>query len=390
MKDEVQAARKKKNRKEGIVKAAAIILALLVLVSVAAYRFNDVTWSGLNDYVSGILSGAGKGEGYPFSLGSAEVLDVGLIGGEAALLTDKNVTVLDSTARKRSVINHAFSTPMMKQNSGRLLLLDVGGTAYRLQSKTKLLYEGKTETKILTGAVGKNGNYALALRGESSTSKLLVYNSRQKLLFEWACAKEHIIAVDLSDNGRQAVVSVIGAQNGAPYTRVLVFDFDYNEPLGTYEYPDSVISNVSFLNGKSILLYGSSDMHFIAKDGTKTDVDLSINKLSRVFTDDGNMTAAILSKYGSVSDKLLCVYDKNGEKLFETAVDRAVRDVSCDGTYITVLTQNSILNYNRKGELISETEVGADALKCYTDGRRVFVWENGEIGLYSAVQTEKK
>ena len=53
---------------------------------------------------------------------------------------------------------------------------------------------------------------------------------------------------DISDKGDRVAVSVIGAENGELYTRVLIFDFDYQEPVFEYNYGSNTVSKVSILS----------------------------------------------------------------------------------------------------------------------------------------------
>ena len=53
---------------------------------------------------------------------------------------------------------------------------------------------------ILTGSLGKDGSVAIATRAEDAQSMLTVYNSKEKEIFVWKCAKENIISCDVSDN----------------------------------------------------------------------------------------------------------------------------------------------------------------------------------------------
>ena len=173
------------------------------------------------------------------------------------VLGDDATFVLDNTARKLGYTQHAFSNPVAYSAGGRVLLLDVGETSLRVLSKTKVLYEENFPHKLLTGAIGKDGTVAIASRGASSQSMLTVYNKNHKEVFVWNCAAENIIAVAVSDNGKRAAVSAVGAENGELYCKVHIFDFSYSEPIASFTYADTV-SGVQFLSGNRLLVYGKN------------------------------------------------------------------------------------------------------------------------------------
>lgn len=259
--------------------------------------------------------------------------------------------------------------------------MDVGETSLRVLSKTKVLYEESFPHKLLTGAIGKNGAVAVASRGESSQSMLTVYNKNHKEIFVWHCAAENIVAVAVSDNGKRAAVSAVGAKNGEMYCKVHIFDFAYGEPIASFDYTQTV-SGLQFLSGDRLLLYGKNV--FTITDGTEKvlEEDLSLNTLSRLYTDDNGFTAAVLSKYGSSASKIIKGYDRKGNLLFETELSQSVKGVSCDNMYVSVLTDSFLYNFNHKGETVGKSAVDADGLQPFTDGKYTYVYTMSGIQRY--------
>ena len=148
------------------------------------------------------------------------------------------------------------------------------------------------------------------------------------MIFSRKCAKENIVAIDISDNGKLAAVSVVGAENGELYSRVLIFDFSYEEAVSEFDFGSDIISGVNFLKGDTLLITGENVFSIVKNKTDKQDEDLSLNSLSRISVSDNNVVAAVLSKYGSSSAKILNVYNRNGEKLFTVDIASAVKSVS--------------------------------------------------------------
>ncbi|MGN0571549.1 MAG: DUF5711 family protein [Candidatus Fimenecus sp.] len=380
---------KAQTRSLAVLKAVCMIAVLLILVVIAAYRFGNITFSSVGDYFTALVSDTKSGDGYPYYFESTNVESVQTVGSDLFVLGDDATFVLDNTARKLGYTQHTFSNPVSYSAGGRVLLLDVGETSFRVLSKTKILYEENFPHKLLTGAIGKDGTVAVASRGESSQSMLTVYNKNHKAVFVWNCASENIIAVAVSDNGKRAAVSAVGAENGELYCKVHIFDFSYSEPIASFTYANTV-SGLQFLSGNRLLMYGKNVFTVIADDESVLEEDLSLNTLSRVYTDDRHFTAAVLSKYGSSASKIIRGYDRKGNLLFETELSESVKGVSCDGTYVSVLTDNFLYSYNHKGELVGKSAVDADCLKPFTDGKYTYVYAMSGIQRYKTTGFSEK
>lgn len=167
-------ARKKNKGQEHIVKlikSVSTVLVILILLFIMADKFGNITFSSVGDYISSAVSGTKRGDGYPYLFDSLQVKDVKAIGSDLILINDSSTVVLDSTARKVSEIQHTYSSPLCYGNSGRVLLADIGGNAFKIMSKTKTLYEGTTDKKIISAAIGKTVLRQL-LRAEQIHSRI--------------------------------------------------------------------------------------------------------------------------------------------------------------------------------------------------------------------------
>ncbi len=195
--------------------------------------------------------------------------------------------------------------------------------------------------------------------------------------------KENIVAIDISDNGKLAAVSVVGAENGELYSRVLIFDFSYEEAVSEFDFGSDIISGVNFLKGDTLLITGENVFSIVKNKTDKQDEDLSLNSLSRISVSDNNVVAAVLSKYGSSSAKILNVYNRNGEKLFTVDIASAVKSVSCDNQRVSVLTDSELICFDMKGNEVSGHSVESDGIRCFSDGTYTYVYSTSKISAYS-------
>ncbi len=390
---------KKKSKKLSIslksaktLKLMAIIFVVLLLVIIAAAQFGGVTFSTISDSIRTSLAGIGSGEGFPYSMNGIEITDAVMTNSDLVLVQDDTIKVLDSTAKELSNLTHKYDHPVMSSNSGRILLYDEGGTSFRVQSKTRILYEKELEHMIFTGAMGKDGSVAIATSASGAESMLTVYDDKEDVVFVWKCAKEHIVSCDVSNNGKLFAVSVMGVDNGSVYSKVYIFNKKKTEPKATFEYKDTAISSVQFLSNETVFVLGNNVCEIIKGDEVKQKVDVSVNTPSQLYISDNNVAVLVLSKYSSTTKKIIKVYNKSGAELFSQEIDGLVKSVSTDGKYVAVLTDDNIQIYNTKGKLVGSADVNTDAEKVIVSSRNTYVYSLDKIQRYSSVgdNTEEK
>lgn len=376
-----------KNTKK--LKLVAIIVVVLLLIMLAAAQFGGVTFSTISDSVRTFFAGLGSGDGYPYQISGMVIGDATVTNSDLVLLYDDSVKVLDTTAKELSSISHKYDHPVMQSNSGRVLLYDEGGNKFKVQSKTRTLYEKETKYMILTGSLGKDGSVAVATRAEDAQSMLTVYNSKEKEIFVWKCAKENIISCDVSDNGKLIAVSVLGVENGSVYSKVYIFDKKKDSPKASFTYQDSAVSSIRFLSNETLFVLGNNICSVI-KDGKEEQVNVSVNTPYMIHISDNNTAVLVLSKYSSTTQKLVNVYDKSGRELFSNEIDGLVKSVSTDGKYVGVLTDNNVQIYNMKGERVGSASVNTDAEKVIVSGRNTYVYSADKIEKFSSVGENKE
>ncbi len=372
------------------LKLLAIILVILLLIIIAAAQFGGVTFSTISDNIRTAIAGIGSGDGYPYSMNGIEISDGGITNSDLLLVYDDTVKVLDSTAKELSNLTHSFDHPVMSSNSGRALIYDEGGKTFRVQSKTRVLYEKELDYIILTGAMGKDGTVAIGSRAKDAQSMLTVYNTKHEEIFVWKCAKENIISCDVSDNGKLFAVTVLGVNNGSVYSKVYIFNKRDAEPKATFEYKDSAVTSVQFLSNETLFVFGNNICEVIKGEKVKEEIDVSVNTPYKLYISDNNTAVLVLSKYSSTTQKIIKVYSKSGSELFTQEIHGLVKSVATDGKYTGVLTDENVQIYNNKGEMCGSASVNTDAEKVMISGRNTYVYSVDKIEKFSSVSDNEK
>lgn len=372
------------------LKLLAVVFVVLLLIVLAAGQFGGVTFSTITDHIRTAVAGIGSGDGYPYRMNGIEIGDAGVTNSDLILVYDDTVKVLDSTAKEISNIPHTYDHPIMSCNSGRALVYDIGAKHFRVQSKTRTLYEKELDYIILTGAMGKDGTVAIASRTSDAQSMLTVYDSNEEEIFVWKCAKENIISCDVSDNGKLYAVSVLGVDNGSVYSKVYIFNKRDTEPKATFEYKDSAVSSVQFLSNETLFVFGNNICQVIKGEKVKENIDVSVNTPYKLYISDNNTAVVVLSKYSSTTQKIIKVYNKSGSELFTQEIDGLIKSVSTDGKYTAVLTDENVQIYNTKGKLTGSAVVNTDAEKVMVSGRNTYVYSADKIEQFSSVSDNQK
>lgn len=370
------------------MKLISVILVILILVSIAAAQISGVNFSMIQEGFRTMLAKIGSGNGFPYSMSGITASDLLNAGSDLVLVDDSGIRVIDSTAKEISNIEHNFDHPIAESSGGRILLYDIGANQFRIQSKTRVLFEKKTDYLILTAALGKDGSCAVATRADGAESMLTVYDKKNKEVFRWACAKEHIVSCDVSDNGKKYVVAVLGVENGSVYSKVYVFEKDKTDFSASFEYKDSALTQVKFLDGDKFMVFGNNVCEIIDGKTVSNKIDVSVNTPSRLFVSDNNTAVLVLSKYSSTTQKIIKAYNKSGQELFSAEVTGIVKSVSTDGKYVAVLTDSQVYVYNTKGEMTGKAEITSDPIDVAVYGKHTYVFESEGIFEYSSVNTE--
>lgn len=364
-----------------------LLLALVVSFLVAFLCLGEIGMSNFTDARSGLVSAFSPGKGYPVTINSADLLSADRIGNGLVLLEHDKVTVLDPSAKRTLVEQHTFADPVIETVNGRSLLFDRGAGQFRIQSRTRILHQGDAKLPILAATIGKNGSYAVATKAETATSEFSVYNSRKELVFQWQCAGERIAALALSNNGRLAAVVVIGTEQAELFSKIFVFRVDSAEPMASFAFPETVIARVCFGKSDTLLAFGDNLVSVMdIKAQSKRDTPFGADSLHRWSVHESGKAVVVLSVFGNTSrNRVLCL-DAEGQSLFDINIDDEVRRVSCDKSYLCVLTAREVLRYNNKGELVGKSDAGDEDRRVVSAGRHCFIVRDREIHRESTIE----
>jgi len=359
----------------------SVLLALMLLI-IAMSALQLATWASIKDGFKSFFTSLAPGKGYPYSISSDEVQCIEPLGGDLYVVTDDKALTLDTTGKVVNTAEHTYANPGLYTNGSRGILYNRGENRYRVVNRTDTVYEGSTAEgeEILTAAIGKRGNIALATRSDKATSRLTVYDNKyDDPVFVWNCADYTITSVSLSDNGDMAAVTVFGAVGAECYSKVFVFDFDYSEPVSETEYPGTALVSVRFASNKNVVAIGDNAIVFLKDLEESETINFESSTLVAFAHGDDGDTAVVLSKYGSSNDQTLTVYTGSGKISFEESFTEPVKAVDVSDSRVGVLFRDRVEIYGTGGHQYKSREAHSDAITVYMVGKKCFLYQQGAL-----------
>ena len=363
-------------------RAISIIALTLVGVFLITFLFSAIgilPFDAIAARVSTVLFGGGKN--YPVAVESDTVINMGIIGDNVLLLTDKMIVVYDTNGNIVFSEKHSFSRPAFTINNNKGVVFDRNGTGYILITEKGKVSSGNTAGVIITAEYGSNGNYGFAIRGDKSTSILAVFDKSGEVRFQWNCAFEHIADITLSDDGKFAGVATLNAENGAIYTVVHFFGFEYSSALNTQKIVDVTALDLKFTSGSTLTLFGDTGIYQIKKNGDELK-EVTKYFASEFVSVDTNLKgnyALCLAKFGSANVFEISVYSAYGKLKKTIPLDYKVQSMTMSEKYIFALAENSIMVYNLKGRKVGTIEIKGKLYGVYPTDKYCYVHSLGSV-----------
>ena len=361
-------------------RAISIIALTLVSVFLITFLFSAIGILPLDAISARISTGLfGGGKNYPFTIESDDVVNMGVIGENLLVLTDKAVSVYDTNGNLTFSEKHTFSRPAFSVNENKGVVFDRNGTGYILITDKQKVSSGNTAGVIITAEYGKNGNYAFSLRGEKSTSVLAVFDKQGEVRFQWNCAYEHIASITLSDDGKFAGVATLNAENGAIYTVVHFFGFEYSSALNTQKLPDVAVLDLEFTNSTTLTAFSDTGIYQIKKNGDeyKEVTKYFSSEFISVASNEKGDYSVCLAKYGSANVFEILVFSASGRLKETIPLDYKVNSMCMSDKYIFALAENCIMVYNLRGRNVGTTNIIGKLYGVYPTDKYCFIHSLG-------------
>ena len=306
-----------------------------------------------------------------------------------AVLTESEMLYFDAAGSITRSARHDYQTPCLTSFERKILVYDRGKTDYRIEINAAVYGEWTAPGDILTAAVGKSGNYAIATLADGGfQSKLYVYKQDGTLQFEWGCAKNFITGIALSDDGKHFAVAVAGSENAVYASEIQCFTIGVQEAVYTENIPNTTVLALDYMHSDTLCYVTDSFVCFVTNGIAERKLSYSPSSLLDVDIVHASDVYILLSS-GFVDETAPQVYAWNHRGDCTLASFRAAQAaelITAQGRYFAVADEKNMTVYTAAGAFAGEAKsiyaiadlqvVGSNVFYLHENGFSVFSVHN--------------
>lgn len=389
----------KKEKEKNAKISVAVLLGLVVLIVAVTFFIANAdgffpgqeTTTKMNvveinqgESKDSVQSPSSSANGFPISFKNGAIESAACVNSCVFVLTHDAVTCVSATGKIIFTYSLGFSDPSLKASDNYAIVYDRQGSEFTVFNTKGLYFKGQSdeEGKILTACVSNDGKAIIASRRTGSASALAVYTKNKGSDFAWACAKEHILSLDITKNGKTLACAAIGSTGGEIYTKCYVFDLAKKKSIAARTFRSSSPTDCIIESSYIHLVCTDKSIMFDYTDKSKeaVTVDFSSTVIKRACDKDGNV-AVLTKKVDSFGDNEVSFYDSNNIHVYSVTVPDKVCDLKISGSDVCVLTTSQLLIINSKGKISKEIDVESASDGMAADSRRYYRYYLGVLYL---------
>lgn len=365
-----------------IIRIPIVIIAVLSAIFLSARLLGNVAVSNITDTVREIKTVFVKGEGYPHALEAFDFRKVTAIGSKPLVVYDDSTEVLSSSASEIFTMQLGSADSRVISKNGRALIYSNSSNEVILQSRTEKLGSIEEGGAVVAAELAKNGYIATSHASDEYQSVLSVYNRYFEKVFQWNCSQERISDIGLSANGRNIVVTAVGAENAEIYTRLLIFNIGSAEPKADLTYRGTLFLSAVYTDSNKIIAVGDNRTVVLDKNGdTVEELVYSEDSIIAVCTDDAGNAVICYEEFGG-SKTAIVRYSKNGKKTASVVVDGIPDCIAMNGGKIAVANGSEIVIYTANGTESRRIETEHAVTDIFWCSGTIYTVENGHLCKY--------
>ncbi len=342
----------------------AVITAILILGVLLWQNRDRLAPAAVTEWFERVVTGGSKGDGYPLDIGGDRVVSMQPFGNQTAVLTDTALQLYNSTASQTADRAHTYADPLLRVKDEYMLVAELGGTRYTLQTKKETVLEGQVDYPILGAAVSANGQVALATESSQSyRSEVVVFDRKGKKVFHWYSVDLTVIDVTFHPRQKQIAVLGLSAAGGEMRSTVHLFSLSGKETgaIHTYTATGPMMTALRFFDNERLGVIGDTSVWVY--DPAKNEAAITNFEeavlLGYAFASDG--IGIVTRNYGEVGGGVIQHISATGEAVGTMAFTGNYRHVAAANGGFYLLTENTLYLVN-KGAVTKQAAVSADSL----------------------------
>lgn len=346
-----------------------LIISLLAVVFIAAVAAFLSDYSGV-----GLFKEKTTVSGNFYHINPDSVKKMSAYGSGIVLVTDNAVQYVDSSGNLRTSNVHSYSDPGLCVNQKTLLLYDKGGDSFRIEKNSAIYHEYKVNGLLTCAAIGKKNNYAYAVNDEAGyQSHVLVYSASGKKLFEWGSASDYCLNMALSNDGKMLGLTVIGIDNAEYYSRVILFDFDSDQPVCSVDFSDRTVYSLDFIR-QAFIANTDCGIYKVDFSGNSALLqDYTTSEIRHSYSCPSGLHCNSVALYGNEQDSYLSVYSSDYAPLYTRNFVGSVTDICCSRNYVSAAQDNAVYVFNRENAMIGNMSFSETVIQTVLAERNIYI-----------------
>ena len=329
----------------------ALILVLVLLAGLTAWL-----------YFSGRLNAKERALTYNYAADNSTVTCV--MGGGVAVATTSGLQVYDSTGLQTAGELFVAQQPMVMACGDYGLCYDIGGTQLRLFDETGILKTLKADGAVMAAAVNTKGWCAVCAEESGYKGAVSVYNASGTLMCKWLSGEARLLAAKVSPDCRHIAVLTL-TDSGS---RVVFLQPDKEESSGELLLENELLVDIGYDTDGTLYGISCDALYELKTGGAELLYDFTDSTLAAYSFSGGPVLA--LNAYRSGGECRVIMLGTEGAEILDTYED-GLLSLDADSQHIAVLTDESLVIYNRKNMEISaayEESVSGQLVTLTDDG----------------------
>ncbi len=328
----------------GVARVIAVFLLVLLLASSLIFGSGAVSYEKIYYMFKDIAYIKSYGEGTPHELSySSPVRNQIYADFKNGLLvaSDSELKIFNSTGRVTLSKGSDLTNPRVVCSDTSALIFDQGRSTYSIYNSFVKLYSEKTEYPISSADMAEDGSYLIVTSSKLFNSVVKIYDQNYTQCGEYR-KNDIVISASMSKGGRYAAIVSLSVHSGKSIVQLDILDCKKSEVTAQFTLEGAMPYICEFLSDDRIALFTDDRFFIINKKAEAlyeysypSDVeDIDINE-------DG--FAILYSKTDLAGDRVLGVYNSNGNLTFSRRLEGNIRDIKLGKGCVYILKSDEIL-----------------------------------------------
>ena len=325
MTQDFKAMRRRRERQYAIRKYTAI--AVLLLIVLLLYVFRDKWFAKLegigSKYENAAQTNASDSASFPIPISGGINYQTGISDNNFVLLGDTGYKIYTTDGKLIANRQHAYSSPILKTAAKRILVYDLNGTSFRVDSKNKEIYSITTENKILFARISNEGYTAVVTESDMYVCALSVYDDKGVNIYNFG-SRERIIDLTFDNGSTGCCCVVLTAKGGQINSYAKHFGFTSTESDWKTEnletlavHSVSAAESLTLIGDTKLAVYSNAgEMKMLYTfDNTLADFDSANGKTAMLLRNEDRRTTTLVLAEDTAQSPVEVYFDEKPQKL---------------------------------------------------------------------------